>query len=73
METVSQLLTLEPRPLHLVLGRAFANLKAGRDEQRLALCNRLFMTLNPVQQSLCRLEIAEVRAAKRGELEAVVS
>jgi hypothetical protein len=58
-------------PLHIALARDFCRTKPG--DPRHLMLNRLFNGLRPLEQTLCRSEMRLVRAAKRGELLAVVS
>ena len=57
-------------PLHIALARDFCRTKPG--DPRLVMLNRIFNTLQPLNQLLCRAEMREVRAAKRGERPAIV-
>lgn len=60
------------RPLYAALAHCLAAAKVG-DEARQALLFRHFMTLSMADRLLCQGELHACRAARRGELQAVVS
>jgi len=60
------------RPLPIALAQCLANTKAG-EQERMALLNRHFSRLNIRDQFICRAELLECKAAKRGQREAIVS
>jgi hypothetical protein len=62
----------EGRPLPIALARCMARCKPGSDATRLALLNKLYSQMLPVQQLECRRELLEIRAAQAGEREAEV-
>lgn len=60
------------RPLPIALAHAMASAKVS-DQDRQQLLSRVFKAMQPAQQARCRHELAECRAARRGERFAVVS
>lgn len=60
-----------PRPLAIALGQELARAKLG-DNARQALLGRIYATLPAGQQLACKAELAECRAARRGERLAMV-
>ena len=56
-----------PRRLGVALARAMSKCKPGRDGERLTLLNRVYAGAAPAEQLRCRIELAELRAARRGE------
>lgn len=62
---------IEPcRPLPVALAHVFANAKPA--DPRMNALNRIFRTLNSVDQLRCRDELHFCRLAKRGQVQAVV-
>ena len=60
-----------PRRLADAIAHCIANTPSGNVERE-ALLNRLYRSLNYAERLLCRIELAQTKRAKRGELEATV-
>jgi hypothetical protein len=71
LEQLSLLRLCKQRPLAIALAHEFASTKA-TDQARLALLNRHYANLLPVDQIRCRRELLECRAARREGIFAAV-
>lgn len=60
------------RSLAVALGQELARAKLG-DNARQSLLGRIYNSLSAGQQLACKMELAECRAARRGERLAVVA
>lgn len=74
MNTLQRSLERTPlRPLPIALAHCYAAAKPGRDNDRLAVFDRVFLVLTPADQARCRAELFACRRAKRGETLAEVA
>lgn len=60
------------RPYHIALAHHIANTQP-HEQERMGKANARFQRLAYTEQMLCRIEIAEVKAAKRGERVATIA
>jgi len=68
----SVLYSAEQRPLPVALAHEFAALKWGKEGKRLDMLNRIYLELSPADRMRCRIELAQCRRAKMGEVRAEV-
>lgn len=70
-QSVMQRCAASHRPLPVALAHELARTKVS-DQERHAMLGRIYRALPPAAQFRCRFELAQCRAAKRGELLAEV-